>query len=251
MLKASLFHVYTHQNWGNDDLFDSLTKKFQFKFKDRVSAASILGESLKDRIKTKQEQQNALVLGIPRGGVITADIVAKRLSTDKFDIIIARKLTDIDNKEQAIGAVMEDGTTYLDRELVKELSIPDDYIEKEKAYQIEEIKRRSSLFRRQRLDYNKINDKTTILVDDGAASGATLIVAAKWIRRKYNPKLLIIAVPVASKDTVKLLKQEADAIEVITTPSSTFTSVSQYYQIFDQVSEEQVITIMQNRGLLS
>jgi putative phosphoribosyl transferase len=233
-------------------IFESIVSKFHFKFKDRVTAASILGESLKDKIKKQEEQRTAVVLGIPRGGVITADIVAKRLSTDNFDIVIPRKLTDIDNKEQAIGAIMEDGTTYIDKELVEELSMPDDYIEKEKAYQLEEIKRRSSLFRRQGLDYkNKINGKTTILVDDGAATGATLIVAARWIRRNYNPKLLIIAIPVAPKNTVKLLKQETNAVEVITTPSATFRSVSQYYQIFDAVSEEQVIIIMQNRGLLS
>ena len=156
-------------------IFESIVSKFQFKFKDRVTAANILGESLKDKIKKQEEQRNALVLGIPRGGVITADIVAKKLSTNNFDIVIPRKLTDPDNKEKAIGAIMEDGTAYLDKELVEELSIPADYIEKEKAYQIQEIKRRSSLYRRQGLDYNKkikINGKTTttttILVDDGA-----------------------------------------------------------------------------------
>jgi putative phosphoribosyl transferase len=80
--------------------------KYQFKFKDRVTAANILGESLKDKVKT-QERKNAIVLRIPRGGVITADVVARKLSC-KLDIIIPRKLTDPDNKEQAIGAIMED-----------------------------------------------------------------------------------------------------------------------------------------------
>src|SRR5436309_9106557 len=127
-------------------MFEKITNRFQFKFKDRDSAANILGESLKDKIRKQEDQRNAVVLGIPRGGVVTADIVAKKLSTDNFDIVIPRKLTDPDNKEQAIGAIMEDGTTYLDRELISELSISDDYIEKEKAYQIQEIKRRSSLF---------------------------------------------------------------------------------------------------------
>ena len=238
-------------------MFDSLTKKFQFKFKDRVTAAGILGESLKDRIKTKQEQQNTLVLGIPRGGVVTADVVAKRLSTDNFDIVISRKLTDIDNKEQAIGAIMEDGTAYLDKEIIEELSIPSDYIDKEKAYQIEEIKRRSSLYRNNKqgsgYNENKINGKTTtvVLVDDGAATGATIIAAARWIKRNHNPKRLIIAIPVAPKETIELLKNECDNdIVVVTSPSSTFRSVSQYYQVFDPVSDEQAITIMQNRGLL-
>src|SRR5919108_807096 len=128
-------------------IFDSITRKFQFRFKDRVTAANILGESLKDRIKEDEEQKNALVLGIPRGGIITADIVAKRLSSPFFDIVIPRKLSDIDNKEQSIGAVMEDGTTYIDQQLVNDLQIPSEYIEKEKSEQIQEIKRRSQLYR--------------------------------------------------------------------------------------------------------
>ena len=133
-------------------MLEKITNRFQFKFKDRVTAPNILGESLKDKIKKQEEQKSAVVLGIPRGGVVTADIVAKKLSTDNFDIVIPRKITDPDNKEQSIGAIMEDGTTYLDKELISELSIPDDYIEKEKAYQIQEIKRRISLFRKQGLD---------------------------------------------------------------------------------------------------
>jgi predicted phosphoribosyltransferase len=192
------------------------------------------------------------VLGIPRGGVITADIVAKKLSTNNFDIVIPRKLTDMDNKEQAIGAIMEDGTTYLDKELVEELSIPADYIEKEKAYQIEEIRRRSSLYRREGLDYNKIklNGKTIILVDDGAATGATIIAAARWVKTTQNPRRLIIALPVAPKDTLQLLKGECDAVEVVTSPSSMFRSVSQYYQSFEPVPDDKVTEIMKARNLL-
>ena len=196
------------------------------------------------------EDDNIVVLGIPRGGVITADVVARKLSAKYFDIVIPRKLTDIDNKEQAIGAIMEDGTTYLDKEIIEELSIPSDYIEKEKAYQIQEIKRRTSLYRREGLEY-KIQGKVAILVDDGAATGATIIAAARWIKKNQNPKRLIIAIPVAPKDTVKLLKNECDDIVVVTTsPSSSFRSVSQYYQVFDPVSDERVIEIMRSRGMI-
>ena len=232
-------------------MFEKITNKFQFKFKDRVTAANILGESLKDKIKKQEEQQSAVVLGIPRGGVVTADIVAKKLSTDNFDIVISRKLTDPDNKEQSIGAIMEDGTTYLDKELISELSISDDYTEKEKAYQIQEIKRRISLFRKQGVDYysNKINGKVAILVDDGAATGATIILA-RWLKKNHNPKRLIIAIPVAPKDTLQRLKGECDAVEVVTSPSSMFHSVSQYYQSFEAINDEKVIEIMKNRKLL-
>jgi putative phosphoribosyl transferase len=232
-------------------LFEALTRKFQFRFKDRLTAANILGDALKDTVK-KDQIPNVVILGIPRGGVITADIVARKLSAPKFDIIIARKLTDPDNKEQAIGAIMEDGTTYVDEELIRHFRISSEYLEKEKSHQIQEIKRRTSLFRGDALtNENNLENKIVILVDDGAATGATVIAAARSIRKKFRPKRLIIALPVAPKDTVKLLRQEADTVQVVTSPSSNFRSVGQYYQDFNQVADEQVREIMRNRGLLS
>jgi len=84
-------------------IFQSITSRFQFKFKDRVTAVGILAELLKDKL-SREEQNSAIVLGIPRGGVVIADVIARKLSC-KFDL---------DNKEHAIGAITEDGTTYLD-----------------------------------------------------------------------------------------------------------------------------------------
>src|SRR5919204_6256965 len=120
-----------------------------------------------------KNKKNALVLGIPRGGIITADIVTKRLSTPFFDVVIPRKLSDIDDKEQSIGAVMEDGTTYIDQQLVNDLQIPSEYIEKEKLEQIQEIKRRSQLYRSgggsSDSSRRSMHSQTVVLVDDGAA----------------------------------------------------------------------------------
>ena len=103
-------------------MFETISRKFQLKFKDRVAAGSILAEILKVTLKKEKSEQHIVVLGVPRGGVMTADSVARKLSkaafkSVDFDIIMPRKLTDRDNKEQAIGAVMEDGTTYLYEEL--------------------------------------------------------------------------------------------------------------------------------------
>jgi putative phosphoribosyl transferase len=92
---------------------DKISGKFQLRLKDRVNAGNILREALKDIIKTDQERrENTIMLGIPSGGIVVADIVAKKLSC-KFDIIIPRKLGAPYNDEVAIGAVVEDGTTYL------------------------------------------------------------------------------------------------------------------------------------------
>ena len=228
------------------------------RFKDRANAGNILAATLKDKIK-KDEMPYSIVLGIPRGGVVVADIVANKLSCH-FDIVIPRKLGAPHNEEVAIGAVMEDGTAYLNEEIVRILEVSKEYIEQEKAKQIQEIKRRTLLYRGSR-SYELSNIKNIVLVDDGAATGATVIAAARWIRRrilqKQKPSLhntgnrLIIAIPVAANDTVDLFKKEADHVEVIITPSTySFRSVGQYYQSFEQVEDEQVMRIMKSRGLL-
>jgi putative phosphoribosyl transferase len=229
-------------------IFESISSKFQLKLKDRANAANILGQALKDVIKKEEERKGSIVLGIPRGGVIVGDIIARRLSCE-FDIIIPRKLRAPHSEELAIGAVMEDGTTYLNDTLVRELKVSQEYIEKEKAYQIQEIKRRSSLYRNSQDRYKLRNNKYVILADDGAATGATVVAAARWIKKKNitanNPKRLIIAIPVAPKETLNLLKNEADHVEVITSPSTyNFKSVGQYYQNFEPVTDEQVIDVM-------
>jgi predicted phosphoribosyltransferase len=236
-------------------IFDKITSKFQFRLKDRANAANILGEALKDVIKNKEERKASIVLGIPRGGVIVGDIIARKLSCE-FDIIIPRKLRAPHSEELAIGAIMEDGTTYLNDMLVKELEVSQEYIEEEKAYQIQEIKRRSSLYRRNSEEKEKYelrnnnnnNKKYVILADDGAATGATIIAAARWIRKKQQQLIIVTAVPVAPKQTKDLLKKEADHVEVITSPStSNFNSVGQYYQSFEPLTDEQVIEIMKKR----
>ena len=250
-------------------MFDSIKKKFQFKFKDRENAANILAAALEDFLEKEErgregERKNILivVLGIPRGGVIIADIVAKKLKASDFDIVLPRKLRIPHNEEAAFGAIMEDGTIYLDDRLVKDLDISAEYIEKEKNLQLEEIERRKSLYRNtskqqkeRQLENKIIDDNKTIVViltDDGAASGATVIAAARSIRKSFSPNnKLIIGLPVAPKETVELLRKEAavDHVEVVTAPSF-FNSVGQFYQNFQPVSDEQVVEIMKKWNLL-
>ena len=244
-------------------MFDSIKKKFQFKFKDRSFAAKILSAALEDFLRKEQERKsNLIVLGIPRGGVIVADIIATNLKATDFDIVIPRKLRIPHNEEAAFGAIMEDGTVYVEDRIVKDLDISQEYIEKEKMIQLQEIKRRSILYRKkgelsqqqQQLleEEHKIKeDKIIILVDDGAASGSTMIAATRSIRKKSKAKKLIIGLPVAPKETVELLRREADHVEVVTTPSSLFfSSVGQYYHEFNSVLDEKVIEIMKARSLL-
>ncbi len=236
-------------------MFETISRRFQLKFKDRSAAGNILAEILNERLKKEELEQRILVLGVPRGGVLTADSVARKLSKKAFksvdfDLILPRKLTDRDNKEQAIGAVMEDGTTYLDEELTSMLQITSQYLEKEKVEQIEQIRRRNILYSSYRPinQYEHLEDKTVILVDDGAATGATLIAAAKWLRMKHHPRRLVIAVPVAPRHTVRLLELESDEVKVVISPSI-FSSVERFYHDFEQVPDDRVIEILRIRNM--
>jgi putative phosphoribosyl transferase len=230
-------------------IFDSIMARFYIRFKDRESSGNILGEALKDSIK-KQDKKNCLVLGIPRGGVITAYCIASKLGC-QFDIIIPRKLRAPHNEEMAIGAIMADGTTYLNDSLVKELEISSDYIAKEKLQQIKEIERRASLYNYYKktktgLDQMGFHNKTVILADDGTATGATFIAASRSIKSSGNIRRIVIATPVAPKGTVARLKGEGiDHVEVITSPpNSVFKSVEHYYEDFHQVTDDEVIDIL-------
>lgn len=231
-------------------IFDILRGKFHLKFKDRQSAGIILGESLKDILK-KGDRKNCIVLGIPRGGVITGYCIARKLGST-FDIIIPRKLCAPDNEELAIGAIARDGTTYINEVLVEELDIASDYIAQEKSKQLREIERRASLYlskKKTNVDFNdfKLSNKVIILADDGASTGATLIAAERSVIKSFGIDChLVIATPIAPKSTVSLLRNEnIDHIEVITSPhDSEFQSVEQYYNDFHQVTDQEVIEII-------
>jgi len=112
-------------------ILDKITNKFQLRLKDRTTAANILGEALKDVIKGEEERKKSVVLGIPGGGVVIADIIARKLAC-QFDIVIPRKLRASHNEELAIGAAMEDGTNYLNDDIIGTLRISEEYIGREK-----------------------------------------------------------------------------------------------------------------------
>ena len=171
-------------------MFESILNKFHLRFKNREWAANLLAESLKDVIKNEEiTSKEVVVLGIPRGGVVTADVISKKLKTS-FDILIPMKLGAPHNQELGIGAVMEDGTTYLNENIIMTLKISSEYIAQVKSEQINEAKRRRLLYlnkkdEKSNLIFNTIdNTKTVILADDGAATGATLIAATRWIKNK-------------------------------------------------------------------
>ena len=212
------------------------------RFKDREHAADLLISKLNVELQEENPKEIA-VFGVPRGGVILANTIYKNRRANHFDIVIPRKLGAPNNKELGIGAIMDKDTVYLNEYVVNALRVTSDYIESEKLSQIKEIGRRTLLYRSKQEEY-KIKDKIIILVDDGAATGSTLVVSARWIKKR-KPKKIIIAIPVAPNETVELLKNEVDeVVTILIPPTSNFTSVAQFYDNFEEITDDKVVKIM-------
>jgi putative phosphoribosyl transferase len=236
-------------------------------FEDRVDAAKQLAKRVEEWLEQRQKStKNAaaddiIVLAIPRGGVVVGDVISNILGA-KLDIIVSRKIGAPDNPELAIGAVMPDGSYFLNEDIVDMLNVPKYYITEQANIQKKEIERRLMAFRaKEDSDYSNNNDfegKTVVLVDDGIATGATIISAAQWLETKQNCcKMLIVGVPVAppsspspspqsssSEDIVSKLNQIADKVIILYRPEP-FYAVGQFYRLFEQVSDNEVREIMQ------
>lgn|SRR5688572_23335881 len=223
--------------------------KFQLKIKNRESAGNILAGTLKDILK-KVSGSDLIVVGLPRGGFVMAEIIARKLSCN-LDMVISKRLRAPHNEEIAIGAVAEDGTTYLNNTLIEELKISREYIDKELSYQLHEIKRLTDMYyhgKKTLVDGKCVtaNDITIVIVDDGAATGSTIIATSRSLRKKYNPKYIIVAITVSPRGTVDLLRREGiDHVEVITSPNdNNFRAIEQFYQNFTQVSDNEILDII-------
>lgn len=218
-------------------------------FKNREEAGRILAEKLKEDMSGQAGEPKALkklmdevvVLGIPRGGVVVAKEVAKILNCP-LDVIVVKKIGAPGNPELAIGAIGEtEGSKYIDQRLIVNVGAEKEYLKSQILKLRAEIKRREKLFRQRRPPLN-LKNKIVIIVDDGAATGATVIAACREVWNN-QPKKVIIALPVLSKDTLKKLEDEADEVIFLETPWP-FFAVGQFYQNFPQVSDETVVKIL-------
>jgi putative phosphoribosyl transferase len=225
-----------------------LHKKMQsVMFRNRIEAAKELAKRLKWlkevqlEDKAQKNKSATVVVAIPRGGIIIGDIIASELGT-KLDLVVSRKIGAPFNPELAIGAVMPDGSYFLN-EVAEMINVSQDYIESQIDKELKEIDRRLIDFRGGREYDNELEDKTVVLVDDGVATGATILASAKWINDKHNCKQLIIAVPVAPREILGELADIADKVIVLNTPEP-FGAVGRFYQEFNQVSDDEVKEIM-------
>jgi predicted phosphoribosyltransferase len=202
--------------------------------KNRVEAGKQLAQTL------KTVDKNAIVLAVPRGGVVVGYEVAATLGIP-LDIIVTKKIGAPDNPELAVGAVAEDGTYILDEDVLRQVYAPSDYITAEVERQRQEIHRRLIRYRGNVL-YPDLKNREVIIVDDGVATGSTLKAAIRLVRNKGARKI-IVAVPVGPPDTIGELKKLADQVVVLLTPEP-FFAIGQFYADFDQTSDEEVIELL-------
>jgi predicted phosphoribosyltransferase len=203
-------------------------------FGDRREAGRRLAAAL-----ASLRDQDIVVLGIPRGGVEVAAVVAEALDA-LLDVVIPRKVGAPGNPELGLGAVAED-VEVLDQHLIRVLDVSEEYLRREIAAQREEIARRSSLYRSGRPPVD-LQGKVAVVVDDGVATGGTAVAALRWARAK-GAKKVVLAVPVAPGEAVRRLEAEADDIRVLATPEP-FFAVGQWYGSFPQVSDERVVELL-------
>lgn len=206
-------------------------------FIDRRDAGQRLAAEVKSR-----SFADPVVLALPRGGVPVGFEVAHAIDAP-LDVLLVRKLGAPGHAEFGIGAIVDGAQPQfvLNTETVEMLRITPDYIDQERARQLLEIERRRRLYRGE-LQAVNIEDCTVIIVDDGIATGGTVLVALRALH-KASPRRTVLAVPVAPPDAVSKLSVEADEIICLSTPWP-FGSVGRHYNDFTQTSDEEVIRLL-------
>ncbi len=205
-------------------------------FGDRRDAGRRLAKEL-----VKASLSRPVVLGVPRGGVVVAYEVAKGLRAP-LDVVISRKIGAPDNPELAIGAVAQDGSVVTDSAIVNMLGVSESYLREEAARQLAEIERRLARYRlgQPAVDLTGV---TAVVVDDGIATGATVLAALRGLR-SAKPSRLVLAIPVAPPEAIGRLSKEADDVVCLATPEP-FYAVGQFYRHFQQTSDEEVVELLE------
>lgn len=204
------------------------------------------GERLAARLQVYRDQ-NPVVLALPRGGVPVAYEIAVRLKAP-LDILIVRKVGAPGNPEYGLGAVVEGGVRFLDEPRVRAAGYTVRDLTPTIAREMAEVERRALEYRAGRPSV-EIRDRTVILVDDGVATGGTVLAALRAVRARA-PRRIVVALGVAPPDTVENLRTEVDDLVVLLVPS-VFFAVGEWYHQFSQVSDGEVRELLERSRRLS
>jgi len=215
------------------------------KYRDRQEAGKVLADAL----KSYENHKDTIVLGLARGGIPVAYEVAKGLNLP-LDVYIVRKIGVPGHAELALGAIASGGTSVFNDDIIRELQITQDQIQPVITQELAELERREKVYRQGRplLD---LKDKTVILVDDGVATGATMLVAIKAIRHLF-PRKLIVAVPVAQATLCQKMQTYVDEFVCPLCPENLY-AVGAWYDDFSQTEDDEVRALLNevnsNKGL--
>jgi putative phosphoribosyl transferase len=206
-------------------------------FRDRADAAERLAQIFLNR-----RIDHPVVLGIPRGGVVISDILARRLGAE-HGVVVARKLGAPSQPELAIGAVTARGGTYIDPSIATMSGADETYIAHERQRQMTEARRREEAFDGGR--NSDVAGRNVIVVDDGVATGATAIAAIRSVKAQ-GARQVIFAIPVGPVHTVNLLRHEADDVVCLDVESE-FYAVGQFYDDFRPIEDAEVEALLRAR----
>jgi predicted phosphoribosyltransferase len=215
----------------------------QVPFADRVEA----GQELAGRLRRYAGRSDVIVLGLPRGGVPVAAVVAGALDAP-LDVFTVRKLGVPGHRELAMGAIASGGARVLNHQLIAEIGVTDAQVSAVVAEEEQELARRERAFRHGRLPL-VVADRVVILVDDGLATGSTMRAAVQAIRA-LGPAQVVVAVPVASTEACEQLKHLADDVICARVPRR-FRAVGQWYVDFSETSDAEVSRLLQPVAVLN
>ena len=206
-------------------------------FRDRKDAGERLAAQL-----LHLKDKSPVVLALPRGGVAIGAEIARLLGAP-LDIVLVRKIGVPWQPELALGAVADGGTPeiFIDERMAESLMIPGDYVREEPTRQLAELERRRQTYCAGRPPVD-LGGRTAIVVDDGIATGATMRVALRAVRRQ-GPAWLVLAAPVAAAETLAALKGEADETVSVTAPEG-LGAIGYYYDDFHQMSDDEVAALL-------
>jgi predicted phosphoribosyltransferase len=205
-------------------------------FRDRAEAGRLLAE----RLRTYAGGDEIIVLALPRGGVPVAFEIAQALAVP-LDVFVVRKLGVPGHEELALGAIASGGARVVNRRLVEELGIPSERVEAIEAEERRELARRERDYRGERPALD-LAGRTVILVDDGLATGASMLAAIRAVQQEH-PARLVVAVPVARQDVCAALGRVADEVVCLRTPAA-FRSVGTWFDDFSQTRDDEVRSLL-------